>query len=504
MLSLRQKMGMHQRMTPQQVQYLKLLQTPAAELEAKIKEELDDNPLLEEVSEEEQQQQSDQNEITAPIAQTREQTATEAGTATTAEEPERNDYTLEDFMNDETEGFKAPRISRSEDEEEREDRFQQAAEESFTDSLTAQLTLLELSPRLKVLAEEVIGSLDEDGYMREPLDQIVRDTSIYFGEEYTEIEALRLLKRIQRLDPVGVASRNLQECLHVQLEAMPNHSPAREQALEIISDHYEHFVKKNYQILAKKFHVDQHDLKAAIDLIQHLNPKPGAPSRPTAESSRYITPDFYIEKTPNGKDFVITLNERGIPTLRVNSSYKELAKKHQPNGTKPLPDDAREFINKKFEAAKFFLQAIYQRRETLLKVMTSIVHRQNEFFQQGEKFLKPMIYKTIAEDIGMDISTICRVVNGKYCQCDYGVFELKYFFSEAIPTDGGEGEAVANKVVKNRIKELIESENPGKPLNDDQLVDLLKADSYDIARRTVAKYREQMHIPVARMRKKIM
>ena len=246
-----------------------------------------------------------------------------------------------------------------------------------------------------------------------------------------------------------------------------------------------------------------HGLKPAIDLIQHLNPKPGTPSRPISESSRYITPDFYIEKTPNGKDFTITLNERGIPTLRVNASYKELAKNNGSNGAKPLPTEAREFINKKFEAAKFFLQAIYQRRETLLRVMTAIVHRQHDFFVSGEKYLKPMIYKTIAEEIGMDISTICRVVNGKYSQCDYGVFELKYFFSEAIPVEGGEGEAVANKVVKARIKELIESENPAKPFNDDQLVELLHADSYELARRTVAKYREQMHIPVARMRKKI-
>ncbi|MDP4235130.1 MAG: RNA polymerase factor sigma-54 [Bacteroidota bacterium] len=496
-------MGLHQKMTPQQVQYLKLLQTPAAELEAKIKEELDDNPLLEEVSEDEQQQ-AEQNEITIPIAQSSEQAIVESGVPATEEVERSNDYTLEDFMNDETEGFKAPRISRSEDEEEREDRFQQAAEESFTESLSSQLSLLELSPRMRVLAEEIIGSLDEDGYLREPLDQIVHDTNVYFGEEYTQIESERLLRRIQKLDPIGVAARNLQECLMVQLEAIHEHSPARELAIEILRDHYEHFVKKNYQILAKKLRMEVHDLKPAIDLIQHLNPKPGAPSRPASENTRYITPDFYIEKTPDGKDFVITLNERGIPTLRVNSSYKELAKKHGSNGTKALPNDAREFINKKFEAAKFFLQAIYQRRETLLRVMTSIVHRQHDFFISGEKFLKPMIYKTIAEEIGMDISTICRVVNGKYCQCDYGVFELKYFFSEAIPVDGGEGEAVSNKVVKARIKELIETENPAKPYNDDQLVELLRADSYDLARRTVAKYREQMNIPVARMRKRIM
>ena len=502
MLQLRQKMGMHQKMTPQQVQYLKLLQTPAAELEAKIKEELDDNPLLEEVSEDEQIQ-SDQNEITTPIAGSSEQASTESGILPTEPAERANDYTLEDFLNDETEGFKAPRISRSDDDDENSERYQQASEESFTESLSMQLSLLELSPRMRVLAEEIIGSLDEDGYLREPLDQIVRDTSIYFGEEYTEIESERLLKRIQKLDPIGVAARDLRECLIVQVEAIHEHSPAREVAMEILHDHYEHFIKKNYQILAKKLRMDMHDLKPAIDLIQHLNPKPGAPSRPSSESTRYITPDFYIEKTPSGKDFVITLNERGIPTLRVNASYKELAKKKGLNGAKPLPDDAREFINKKFEAAKFFLAAIYQRRDTLMKVMTAIVHRQHEFFVKGEKFLKPMIYKTISEEIGMDISTICRVVNAKYCQCDYGVFELKYFFSEAIPVDGGDGESVSNKVVKARIKELIESENPGKPLNDDRLVELLHADNYDLARRTVAKYREQMHIPVARMRKKI-
>jgi RNA polymerase sigma-54 factor len=502
MLQLRQKMGMHQKMTPQQVQYLKLLQTPAAELEAKIKEELDDNPLLEEVSEDEQLQ-SDQNEITAPIAGSSEQASTELGIPVTEPLERGNDYTLEDYLNDETEGFKAPRISRSDDDDENSERFQQASEESFTESLSSQLSLLELSPRLRVLAEEIIGSLDEDGYLREPLDQIVSDTSIYFGEEYTEIESERLLKRIQKLDPIGVAARDLRECLIVQVEAIHEHSAARELATEILRDHYEHFIKKNYQVLAKKLRMDMHDLKPAIDLIQRLNPKPGAPSRPSSENVRYITPDFYIERTPSGKDFIITLNERGIPALRVNASYKELAKKKGTNGAKPLPDDAREFINKKFEAAKFFLAAIYQRRETLLKVMTAILHRQPEFFEKGEKFLKPMIYKMIAEEISMDISTICRVVNGKYCQCDYGVFELKYFFSEAIPVDGGEGESVSNKVVKARIKELIEYENPGKPLNDDRLVELLRAESYEVARRTVAKYREQMHIPVARMRKKI-
>jgi len=251
-------------------------------------------------------------------------------------------------------------------------------------------------------------------------------------------------------------------------------------------------------------------LKPAIELIQHLNPKPGAMAGDMAEGTKYITDDFYIEKTSDGKDFTITLNERGVPPLRVNAAYKDLIRKQAPEHGKTLTPEAKDFIKKKFEAAKFFIMAIYQRRETMMRVMQSIVHHQRTFFEQGEKYLKPLIYKTIAEDIGMDISTICRVVNGKYCQTDFGVFELKYFFSEAIPTHAGsggensEGEAVANKVVKSRIKDIIDAESGGEPLSDEKIVQLLNGEGFDVARRTVAKYREQMNIPVARLRKKLM
>ena len=293
----------------------------------------------------------------------------------------------------------------------------------------------------------------------------------------------------------------------IQLEVMSEHHPAKHAALEILRDYFDLFIKKNYQVLAKKLHIDLPELKPALDLIQRLNPKPGAPSGTSVESRRYITPDFYIEKTPSGKEFIITLNERGVPSIRINSAYKELTKKDNADVGRPLSEDAREFINKKFESAKAFVLAYYQRRKTLLAVMQTIVAKQEEFFIKGEKYLKPLIYKNIAEEISMDISTVCRVVNGKYCQCDFGVYELKYFFSESIPM-AGEGidedaEPVSNKVVKGRIKELVEAENPMKPLTDDQLADMLRVDGYNLARRTIAKYREQMNIPVARMSKRI-
>jgi RNA polymerase sigma-54 factor len=290
---------------------------------------------------------------------------------------------------------------------------------------------------------------------------------------------------------------------------MPNHNPAREIAKRIIHDRFDDFVNKRFTALSRHLGLDVQNLKPAIDLIQHLNPKPGASVGDISESTKYITADFYIEKTPDGKDFSITLNERGVPPLRVNAAYKDLIRKQAPEHGKSLTPEAKDFIKKKFEAAKFFIMAIYQRRETMMRVMQSIVNHQRTFFEHGEKYLKPLIYKTIAEDIGMDISTICRVVNGKYCQTDFGVFELKYFFSESIPThageggQNGEGEAVANKVVKSRIKDIIEAESGGEPLSDEKIVQLLNAEGFDVARRTVAKYREQMNIPVARLRKKL-
>ncbi len=536
MLQLRQSQSLQQRLTPQQVQYLKLLQLPILALEQRIKSELEENPMLEESSEDEEREEQvsedtagdavemDENPeierlsvtIDDPLGIIAPDLASERLLQKTKENEERlrdaqtepsNEYTIEDYMNDDTEGFKAPTSNAADDDR---DEMPRAAAESFLESLYNQVTMLNLPDRYRALAEEIVGSIDADGYLRVPIEQIGHDTGISFGEEYTTAEAEAVLRKIQKLDPIGVAARDLQECLAVQLEVMSNHNPAREIARRIVRDHFDDFVNKRFTALARHLAMEPHDMKPAIDLIQRLNPKPGAAAGDMGVGTHYITADFYIEKTSDGKDFSITLNERGVPALRVNSAYKDLIRKQAPEHGTSLTPEAKDFIKKKFDAAKFFIMAIYQRRDTMMRVMHSIVKQQRPFFEQGEKFLKPLIYKTVAEDIGMDISTICRVVNGKYCQSDFGVFELRYFFSEAISThlgDGGEnsgGEAVANKVVKSRIKEIIDSESGSEPLSDEKILSILHGEGFDVARRTVAKYREQMNIPVARLRKKLM
>ncbi len=533
MLQLRQNQSLQQRLTPQQVQYLKLLQLPILALEQRIKSEIEENPMLEESSdEEERQEQAAEETVAEPVEEpvleveavgegAEEPVAPELAEAQrdlqrAREREERmerersaedsSEYSFEDYMNDDTEGFKTP-TSRDMDEDREE--APHAATESFLESLYSQIAMLNLPDRYRALAEEIVGSIDEDGYLRVPLEQIARDAGVVYGDEYTLAETEAVLHKIQKLDPAGVAARDLRECLAVQLEVMPNHNPIREVARKIIHDCFEDFVNKRFTALSRHLGTDVQGLKPAIDLIQHLNPKPGASIGDLSESTKYITADFYIERTADGKGFTITLNERGVPPLRVNAAYKDLIRKQAPEHGKSLTPEAKDFIKKKFEAAKFFIMAIYQRRETMMRVMQSIVNHQRGFFEGGEKFLKPLIYKTIAEDIGMDISTICRVVNGKYCQTDFGVFELKYFFSEAIPThagtggENGDGEAVANKVVKYRIKDIIDGESGTEPMSDEKIVQLLNAEGFDVARRTVAKYREQMNIPVARLRKRL-
>ncbi|MDP4199326.1 MAG: RNA polymerase factor sigma-54 [Bacteroidota bacterium] len=531
MLQLRQSQSLQQRLTPQQVQYLKLLQLPILSLEQRIKSELEENPMLEEASEEEESAQQGPTEEqiaerveAEPIAEaaggTLEGSMDERSAVSAADREERmqedsaretsaaeNDYSFEDFMNDDTEGWKTPTAGQF--DEDRED-VPHAAQESFTESLYNQIAMLNLPDKYRALAEEIVGSIDEDGYLRVPLEQVAKDAGVFYGVEYTLPEAEAILHKIQKLDPAGCAARDLRECLAVQLEVMPNHNPTREVARRIVHDRFDDFVNRRFAALSRHLGMDLTQLKPAIELIQHLNPKPGAPSGELSESTKYITADFYIEKTPDGKDFLITLNERGVPPLRVNAAYKDLIRKQAPEHGQHLNAEAKDFIKKKFEAAKFFIMAIYQRRETMMRVMQSIIAHQRGFFEHGEKLLRPLIYKTIAEDIGMDISTICRVVNGKYCQTDFGVFELKYFFSEAIPTHAGEGgensegEAVANKVVKSRIKDIIDAEDGREPLSDEKIVQLLNTEGFDVARRTVAKYREQMNVPVARLRKKLM
>jgi RNA polymerase sigma-54 factor len=487
-LNLSQRQSLQQKLTPQQVQYLQLLQLPVLALEQRIKAELEINPLLEETDEMEQTQEAEEEEETKV-----EESAEIGEVVEEARESSKEEegYTFEDFMNDDLDGHKATRTN---DEEDERDGFPQPAEVSITQRLTDQIRLLDLTPDEELLAEEIVGNVDDDGYLRRDLHLIVQDLNLSHGLSITDQLAEDVLKRIQLLEPPGIAARSLPECLLAQLEVGDFSPRLKEQAIKVLTRCYEEFTMKHYEELAKKLGVELDDLKLVIELIQKLNPKPGE-GQITAQQN-YIVPDFNVER--DGDDFIVTLNDRNVPPLRINKRYKELMlSKRGKNGART---DVKDFVRKRFEAAKWFIASIHQRRDTMMRVMRSIIERQRAFFETGEN-LKPMIYKDIAEVIGMDISTISRVVNGKYVQTEYGVYELRHFFSDKLTTQSGE--EVSNKEVKKTIREIIDAEDRQKPLSDDKIAEMLNTDGLNIARRTVAKYREAMMIPVARLRRKI-
>lgn len=483
-ISLQHKMLM--KLSPQQVQYLKMLQLPTLALEQKIKAELEINPLLEEGFDEEMDLTQQQEEPAA------EESTDDAAASTQKEEvkePEEDKYTIEDYMNDDLSGYKA----REPFDDEERDEPQMPDSVPLYHRMMEQFNLLELDDEELMVGSEIIGNIDEDGYLRRDLAAIVQDLNLTHGTTIQLDKAEAVLKKIQRLDPVGIASRNLQECLIVQLEMSTIDLPLKAAALRILTEFYEDFTMRHFEEIAKKMNISLEELKRVIEIVQRLNPKPGEGKFTPHEN--YVVPDFVV--TFSDDDFIITLNDRNIPPLRINKAYKELMSKRKKNG---VSTEAKDFIRQRFEAAKWFISSIHQRRETMIKVMRAIVEKQREFFETGEG-LKPMIYKDISEIIGMDISTISRVVNSKYVQTDYGVFSLRHFFSDSISTV--DGEEVSNKEVKKSLKALIDAEDPLKPLSDHKLAELLNARGLNIARRTVAKYREAMLIPVARLRRRL-
>jgi|SRR5579862_3283995 len=477
MQTLSQSLHLSQKLTPQQVQYLKLLQLPIFALEQRIKEELETNVLLEE---------DDSGEENTQEAET----AAEKEEAVDGEKTIDEGYTFEDYMNDELSGYKAP--TSAPDDEDREE-IPMPDEVSLSQHLTEQLRLLNLSPDEELLGEEINGNIDEDGYLRRDLALIVQDLNLDHGLHLTVHDGEEVLKKIQRLDPPGIGSRDLRECLLVQLELRDDSPLTKSIAMRVLRDHWDLFSMKHYDELRRRLNIDSQRLKNVVSLIQKLNPKPGEGE--FTPQQNYLIPDFLVER--DGEDFIIQLNERGVPPLRVNKRYKEIMAKRKTNGANT---DVRDFVKKQFDAAKWFIASIHQRRETMMKVMQTIVDLQRTFFETGEN-LKPMIYKDIADIIGMDISTISRVVNGKYVQCEYGVFELRHFFSDSIRTVTGE--EISNKEVKKIIQEIIEKENSDHPMSDDRIAEMLRGDGMNIARRTVAKYREALGIPVARLRKSV-
>ncbi|HLF13538.1 MAG TPA: RNA polymerase factor sigma-54 [Bacteroidota bacterium] len=488
MLNLSQRQTLQQKLTPQQVQYLQLLQLPILALEQRIKAELEMNPLLEEATEMEQVQET--AEAKASETPENPESAESESRAESAAERESGEFSVEDYINDDSDGYKTGVASGN--HEEREE-YPQPAELTLTQRLSDQIAMLDLLPGERVLADEILGNIDEDGYLRRELPLILQDVNLGHGLSLTTECSESVLARIQRLDPPGIGSRSLQECLLVQMEIVECPEPAREIAMRILKDLFEDFTMKHYEDLARKLGIGLDELKEVLEAVRKLNPKPGE-GQFTAQQN-YIIPDFTVERVDD--EFVITLNDRNVPPLRINRRYREMLAQGK---KRAATNGVRDFLRKRFEAAKWFIASINQRRDTMMKVMRALVEKQREFFETGES-LRPLIYRDIADIIMMDISTISRVVNGKYVQTEHGVFELRYFFSDKLTTDGGE--EVSNKEVKKTVRSLIDAEDPHRPLSDDRIADMLRADGLHIARRTVAKYREAMKIPVARLRRKI-
>lgn len=469
------------KLTPQQVQYLKLLQLPTMALEQRIKTELELNPLLETIDEVEQQTEQDDPE--EAVAETVDEEK--------VENKEDDSYSLEDYINDDLAGYKSPESYKPQDEEEEYER-PLASTVPMSERLLSQFRLQCENDLDFLIAEEIIGNVDEDGYLRRELALIVQDLNLTFGLDISLERAEEVLKLIQLLDPPGIAARDLQECLIAQVRTTKCDPHIKELALKVLQHHFDDLKLKRFENLGNGLHVGMDSLKRVIELIQHLNPKPGEGQFSAQEN--YITPDFIVENDEG--DFIISLHDRNMPALRINKAYRDLV---APKGKK-ASKEAKDFIKQKFEAAKWFIASIHQRRQTLMKVMRAIVDRQRKWFEEGE-ILKPMIYKDIAEVVGVDISTISRVVNSKYVQTEFGVHSLKQFFTSGLETESGED--VSNRMIKHRIKDIIEVEDPQKPLNDDKIAAMVGGEGVKIARRTVAKYREQLGIPIARLRKKI-
>lgn len=484
MLSISQKIGLSQKLSPQQIQFQKLLQLNVLALEQRIKNELEQNPLLEEVQEEIEEPEME-------LKEEKPEDEIETGDSDNAED----EFDLEDFMNDED----FEQIASNKNDEEEDSRPIAPAKSTLTEKLLEQLHLLDLTEEETILGEDIIYSLDNDGYFREDLHELVNNLKMFDHIDISYERAEEILKKIQTLDPVGIAARDLKECLLVQLENLDFDPYYSFLAKKMLKEHFDDFLNKRYDAIKKKMELSDETLKEVISLIKKLNPKPGA-GKIEAEETNQITPDFIIEKV--GNNYIISLNDKMMPSVTISREYLEML-----NSTKKKrklskeEKETRKFLREKFESAKWFIASIQQRRETLLKIMRAIFEKQYEFFEQGPKALKPMIYKDIADEVGMDISTISRVVNGKYVQSPMGIHELKYFFSEGLSTKGGE--EISNKHIKELIKEIIDNEPKNAPLSDDKIAEMLKEKGIKIARRTIAKYREQMHIPVARLRKEL-
>ena len=465
-----------QKLSPQQIQLMKMLQLPTLELEKRIKEELELNPALDEG--EEQNQELSEDNI---------DTSTE----------KREDFNYQDYVNDETPYYKTQSNQSNKDQENNQTPL--SLGDSFTEKLVSQINLRIKDEKHLIIAEQIIGNLDESGYLRRELFNIVDDLAFSQNISTTEKELEEVLLEVQELDPPGVGARDLQECLLIQLRKKKK-TISTKTAEVILEKCFESFKKKHYKKIEQKLDIDTTAIKDAMAEIVKLNPKPGNSLIDTSKSVQHITPDFTI--TENEGTLAVELNQRNAPQLRVSRDYVEMIKGYENSPKNKRDKEAVLFIKQKVDAAKWFIEAVKQRQNTLLVTINAILEFQKEFFLSGdEKNLRPMILKDIASMVDMDISTISRVANSKHVATPYGTFLLKYFFSESLATKSGE--EVSTREVKTILNEAISKEDKTKPLTDEKLAELLKENGYLIARRTVAKYREQLNIPVARLRKQL-
>ncbi|TAL67239.1 MAG: RNA polymerase sigma-54 factor [Bacteroidetes bacterium] len=574
-LSLDLRTSLTQTLTPQQIQYLKLLQLPLVQLEQAVRQEIEQNPMLDESTPDEGNIASSPDEyepgeyadftpkeIPKGELDSFEENIAEAPAPKVDDQGDPFEFYRLLWQDDSI--YMKRRTTYQESDDDEPEYFQLRDTLSLADDLIQQLRLLPLKEEEYILGEQLIGNVDSDGYLRRDLSEIVNDTNdiinsvnlqneIRYIEEkrnskssakdnpsrayavsseafalakniniseidengelidYSEVEdsdapqlirnvtleqAEKILLQIQKLEPPGFGSRSVQECLIAQAKAIPKPNAAQKLAIEILENAYESFTMKHYPALLRQFAVTEDYLREAIEFIRKLNPKPGGLD--TQSSINSIIPDFSIEKDEETGELLINVNDSRIPILKLNKAYELLKKDAH---YKAFNKETKEWIRNKYEDAKFLIQAIRQRKSTMVKVMTAIAGLQRDFFEHGPSSLKPLIYKNVADDTGLDISTVCRIVNGKYVQTEYGIYELKFFFSESLPTE--DGEDVSTRVIKQVLKDIIDAEPKDKPYSDDKIAKELKKKGYNVARRTVAKYREQLKIPVARLRKEL-
>jgi len=482
------QLKLSQKLSPQQIQLMKLIQLPTQAFEQRLKEEMVENPALEAGKEEDEYEKDEfENEEYDDYDEFEN------------DRIDADDINIDEYLsNDETPDYKLQANNYSDDDEDRSMPF--AAPVSFHQDLINQLNTFILNDEEREIAEFLVGSIDDMGYIRRSIPDIVDDMAFTQGIYTDEKNVEKILHVIHELEPSGVGARDLQECLLLQLKHKTP-TEAVDLAIDILENQFEAFTKKHYDKLLQKYGVSQDQLKKAIDEIEKLNPKPGGAFTGNNKMVEHVVPDFTIRIVEG--ELELSLNGRNAPELHISKDYQEMMQTYKASRDKSNQQkEAVQFIKQKLDSAKWFIDAIRQRQETLFVTMNAIMHYQEEFFLDGDETkMKPMILKDIADMVGLDISTVSRVANSKYVETPYGTKLIKEFFSEAMKND--QGEDVSTLEIKKILQNVIEDEDKHKPLPDDQLADILKEKGYPIARRTIAKYREQLDIPVARMRKKM-